>query len=293
MFLIVGGDSEIGAAAYRAMRAGGQPVAATTRRRDRVGAARPFLDLAAPLDSWEAPPGTTAACVCAAVARIAACAADPEATAHINVDQTLALIDKLLALGVYVVFLSTNQVFDGRVPHVAADAPYSPVSEYGRQKTRVEAALRGRMARGAPAAVLRLAKVVATTMPLIEGWSADLSAGRSISAFGDMTLAPVPIGLVSMAVGGLLRDRAAGIFQLTGPRDATYADVARFLAARIGVDPSLVNETSAHDAGLPEGSTPRNTTLDSSVLRERYGFDVPDVYEIIKTIIGARAGWSM
>ena len=36
MFLIVGGDSELGAAAYRALKAQGAAVAATTRRRDRV-----------------------------------------------------------------------------------------------------------------------------------------------------------------------------------------------------------------------------------------------------------------
>ena len=36
MFLIVGGDSEIGAAACRAMKAQGVAVAATTRRHDQV-----------------------------------------------------------------------------------------------------------------------------------------------------------------------------------------------------------------------------------------------------------------
>ena len=87
-------------------------------------------------------------------------------------------------------FLSTNQVFDGSVPEMAADAPASPVSEYGRQKARVEAALRARMDQGAPVAVLRLAKVVSRDMPLIRGWVDALSAGKPIRAFHDMTLAP-------------------------------------------------------------------------------------------------------
>ena len=282
MVLIVGGDSKIGGAVYRMMKARGSPVAATTRRYEHVAPERPFLDLAAPLDSWEPPPHTRAACVCAAVARIAACATDSSGSAYVNVNQTLALTEKLLARGVHVLFLSTNQVFNGRVPRVPADAPYSPVSEYGQQKTRTETALLGHMARGAPAAILRLAKVVSAGMPLIEGWIADLLAGKPISAFSDMMLAPTPIDLVCAATIALLEDRASGIFQLTGPRDATYADVGRFLAAYLGAEFALVKETSAHAAGFPEGATPLNTTLDSSLLRARYGFESPDVWEVVE-----------
>ena len=47
-------------------------------------------------------------------------------------------------------------------------------------------------------------------------------------------------------------------------------------------------ETSALDAGLPEGATPRHTTLDSSGLRERYGLQVPDITAIIEPMIAAR-----
>jgi dTDP-4-dehydrorhamnose reductase len=287
MFLIVGGDSEIGAATWRGMKAQGLAVAATTRRADRVAPDRPFLDFAAPLDSWQPPQQTRAACVCVAAARLAACAADPEGTAYLNVTQTLTLVDRLLARDIAVLFLSTNQVFDGSVPRAPADTAYSPLSEYGRQKARTETALRGHAARGAPAAILRLAKVVSPRMALIDGWIAALSAGKSINAFGDMTLAPTPTGLVCSAIGALLEDRASGVFQLTGPRDAAYADVGRFVAASLGAEPSLVKSTRARDAGLPEGATPPNTTLDSSLLRERYGIEAPDVWEVIEAVIAA------
>ena len=163
MFLIVGGDSEIGAATSRAMK---RKAKRSRPRRGAASASRPtgrFSILSAPLDDWQPPQGTRAACLCAAIARLAACAADPEGSAHINVTQTLALIERLLARGIPVLFLSTNQVFDGRTPHERAEAPHSPVSEYGRQKARTEAALLRQMERGAPVAILRLAKVVSAT----------------------------------------------------------------------------------------------------------------------------------
>jgi dTDP-4-dehydrorhamnose reductase len=284
MFLIVGGDSEIGTAAYRAMKAQGAAVATTTRRSERVAPDRPFLDLAAPLDGWAPPPGTQAVCLCAAIARLVACAGDPEGSAHINVAQTLALVEKLLAHGIAVLFLSTNQVFDGRRPHERAEAPHSPVSEYGRQKARTESALLRQMESGAPVAILRLAKVMSDTMPLIGGWIKDLTAAKPIRAFNDLALAPTPTDLVCTAIAALLQNRARGIFQLTGSRDVTYADIGRFLAAHLGADQKLVNGTSACAAGLPEGATPLNTTLDSSLLREHYGLEVPDVWEVVERV---------
>ena len=285
MFLIVGGDSEIGAAAYRAMEAQGTAVAATTRRSDHVAPDRPFLDLAAPLGDWEPPPGTQAVCLCVAIARLAACANDSHGSAYINVGQTLALAEKLLARGIAVLFLSTNQVFDGRTPHECAEAPHSPVSEYGRQKARAEAALLRQMENGAPVAILRLAKVMSDTMPLICGWIKDLTAAKPIRVFNDLALAPTPTNLVCSAIAALLQDRARGIFQLTGPRDVTYADIGRFLAGYLGAEPKLVNETSAREAGLPEGATPLNTTLDSSIMRVHYGLEVPDVWEVVERVV--------
>ena len=284
MFLIVGGDSEIGTATSRAMQARGLAVAATTRRCEVVAPDRPLLDLAAPLDDWEPPPGTKAACLCAAVARLAACADDPQGSAYINVAQTLALVEKLLARDIAVLFLSTDKVFDGRTPHQRAAAPHSPVCEYGRQKARAEAALMRYTERGAPVAILRLAKVMSDGMPLIAGWVRELAAAKPIRVFNDLALAPTPTDLVCAAIIALLEDRARGIFQLTGPRDVSYADIGRFLAAYLDADPALVRETSAATAGLPEGSTPQHTTLDSSRLHVHYGLEVPDVWEIVARV---------
>ena len=280
MFLLVGGDSEIGAAAWRHLRKN-SPTLATTRRAGALADDQVALDLAGDLAAWEPPQGVTAACICAAVARLAACAADPVGSAQVNVTGTLALAERLIAHGIHVLFLSTNQVFDGATPNVAADAPTAPVSEYGKQKARTEAALRTHMARGAPAAILRLAKVVPPQTALLRDWRAALAAGAPIRAFRDMTMAPTPIDRVTQAIVALMTDRTAGVFQLTGPRDVPYVEVGRFVAGRIGADPELVIPASVREAELPEGVAPLHTTLDSSALRQRYGIAVPDAWEVL------------
>jgi dTDP-4-dehydrorhamnose reductase len=285
MFLLVGGDSEIAGATAAALRKEGAQVWATTRRPASAGPDRPLLDLSRSLDGWELPGGTQAACILAAVARLAACADDPAGSARVNVLQTIALVDRLIARGVYVLFLSTNQVFDGKTPCVPAAAPTCPVSEYGRQKAAAEAELRARMASGAPIGILRLAKVVSPGMALLRQWWDALSEGRPIAAFHDMMMAPVPVDLVAAAIAALMRDRAPGTFQLSGPRDVSYLDLGRHLAERIGADLALVGAMSAHAAGQPPGSTPRHTTLDSVELRDRCGLRVPDAWEMIAKVL--------
>jgi dTDP-4-dehydrorhamnose reductase len=284
MFLIVGGDSEIGGAVVAAMRRQHR-VATTTRRTQREGGDRIALDLVGDLSGWEPPGGVTAACICAAAARLADCAADPAGSARVNVTGTLALAERLIASGIYVLFLSTNQVFDGTTPHVPADAPTSPVSEYGRQKARTEAAFRALMARGAPAGILRLAKVVSPRTTLLRDWRAALGAGKPIRAFHDMTMAPAPADAVAGGIEALMRERATGVFQLTGPCDVTYGEVGRFLAERLGADSALVVRTSVREAGLPPGVGPAHTTLDSRALQERYGIAVADPWTVLTDIL--------
>jgi nucleoside-diphosphate-sugar epimerase len=287
MLILIGGDSEIGAATARTMGERNIAGVTTTRRRDLAGAERPFLDLKAPLGDWRPPEGIRSACICVAVARLAGCAADPAGSAYINVTQTLTLIDHLLARDIHVLFLSTNQVFDGNQADVPADAPHSPISEYGRQKAQVEAALIGHRARGAPVAILRLAKVVSPHMMLIRDWIGALRQGKPIRAFHDMTMAPVPAALASDVILALMQNRAEGIFQLTGPRDVSYADTGRYLAARLGAPPLLVGETSALDNGQPVGSTPRHTTLDPSAIHEYLALKCPDAWPVIDTVLGS------
>src|SRR6266851_4871619 len=222
MWLLVGGESEIGAAAHRHLTAQGRAVSLTTRRPLNESAARPLFDLSRSLDRWEPPPGTEAACIFAGVGRLAACAADPAGSAQLNVAQTVALVERLLKRGIYVLFLSSNLVFDGSRPCTPANAPTSPVSEYGKQKARAEAALHAHMRHDAPVAILRLAKVLSQEATLIRGWVDALSQDKPVRAFGDMRLAPASVDVVGEAIAILMRDGSRGIFQLSGPRDVSY-----------------------------------------------------------------------
>ncbi len=253
----------------------------STTRRQPSGPRELHLDFDAPIGRFSIPEGIRSACIFVTVARLAACEADPNASGFVNISQTMALIDRLAANGIYTLFLSTNQVFDGESPHVRADAPASPRSEYGRQKAETERQLRAHTEAGDPIGILRLAKVVSPGMALLSDWKRALAAGRTIHLFSDMRMAPTPIDIVASLIAQMMQDCSPFIAQLSGPRDITYAEAGRFLASRIGADPRLVEPVSACDAGVPRGATPRHTTLDSSAIASKYGSTVPDAFEVI------------
>lgn len=285
MKLLVGGDSELGAATLGYMKRQGRIALATTRRRNLASPERPYFDILDISDAWTAPEGVDAACIFVSIARLRDCAVDPVRSARINVDQTLRLIDKLTAQGVYTVFLSSNQVFDGKTAAVAAATLACPVSEYGRQKAATEAAILERIAKGAALAILRLSKVISPSAPLIAGWIDTLRQGRPIQAFNDMMLAPVPVGQVAAAIETLLENKPVGVFQLSGPRDVSYYEIGQYIAGTIGADPVLVQSLKAGSSGMPEGSTPDNTTLDSRFFEMQFGDAVPDAFRVIDDII--------
>ncbi|HVH82273.1 MAG TPA: sugar nucleotide-binding protein [Stellaceae bacterium] len=279
--LIIGGDSQIAGATRAHLRNCNYEVLATTRRREHIAVDRPFLDLTQQVANWPIPGGIDAVCLCAAIARLADCAKDPTGSAQVNVLATTTLAERFLARGIPVLFLSTDKVFDGSRPIVPPDASPCPISEYGRQKAAAEAALVAHMKHGEPAAILRLAKIVSPGMALLRQWVFDLSSGKPIRAFHDMMMAPTPVALVAQAIERLLAEPHPGIFQLTGPQDIAYSEIAQHLAQKLDVDPALVEQVSAYSANLPVGSTAPNTTLDSSALRERFGITVPAAWTVI------------
>lgn len=270
--LIVGADGLLGGALLHRARAAGVPCQATRLAPTAADPALHSLDLAAPLDAWEPPAPTHAALLCAAVTRLDACRADPARTRHINVVQTLELARRLTARGVFVVFPSSNLVFDGDLSRTPADHPVHPRTEYGRQKAEVEAGLRDL---GPHIAIVRLTKVVHPDWPLLRAWRDALAAGQPVHPFPDLVCAPIPLDRVVDGLLAIARDRRAGLWQFSAARDVSYADLARHVADRLNAPAALVQPRPAGDLGGVE-HRPAHTTLDTSRARRELDLEFPD-----------------
>jgi dTDP-4-dehydrorhamnose reductase len=273
--LIVGADGLIGRALKARLESEGVPTVGTTRRRDVVDDSCLFLDLAGDVGSWECPRPVGVAVLCAAVVKLADCERDPIGSRRVNVEASATLARLLAASGVFVVYLSTNQVFDGTRPLPKPTDPVSPLTQYGRQKVEVEQQV---LSLANPGAVVRLTKVLQPGFPLFRRWVEALSAGAQIQPFSDMVMAPVPLAFVAEVLARVVASRFSGILQVSAERDLTYAEAAQHIARRLGVDPGLVRPRSCTEAGLAAGTAPRSTALDIERLNRELQLQPPDVW---------------
>ncbi|MDR3640151.1 MAG: sugar nucleotide-binding protein [Humidesulfovibrio sp.] len=282
--LVIGAEGGIGQALTAALRREGRAVFGTSRRGASTGLLH--LDLADIPPDFAAPADVRVAYLCAAVTATDQCRKNPAGTSRVNVHGTLRLAERLARVGAFVVFPSTNMVFDGSVAHRRADDARCPQSEYGRQKALAE---EGLLAMGGQAAVVRLTKVLTPGMGLFANWSAGLKAGQAIAPFANMPMAPIPLDLVVRAMLDIGDRRAGGVWQISASRDVSYAEAALRLASFLGAPTQLVQPVPWREAAPDLEHVPEYTSLDASRLAEVLGLAAPDPLEALDNAYGAYA----
>ncbi|HUN52118.1 MAG TPA: sugar nucleotide-binding protein, partial [Candidatus Sulfotelmatobacter sp.] len=171
--------------------------------------------------------------------------------------------------GTYCLQLSTDKVFDGTVAlRARGDAP-CPLTAYGRQKAAAEQAVLR-----AGGGVLRLSKVLAPDLDLVQDWRRKLLTGAPVTPFHDLRLAPVTVDFAVDLIRRLLDDRAAGIHHCSGAEDRPYVALAEALAKAIGAPANLIRPISAGPLFPPAQRVP-HTTLEMDAENRRYGLANP------------------
>lgn len=278
--LIIGGDSTLGLALGAFHRNLGHRVTVTTRRRPTPPDST-FLDLRDAERVDLRGRQIDLAFLCAAVTDQQACASNPELSREVNVLALSRISKRLADAGAFVVFFSSNAVFDGSVPMRRAGEPPTPVGEYGRQKADAEAAI---AALGNAAAVVRLTKIFHRGYGLFSRWKQSLLRGQPIEAFDDLRCAPLTPGHILPHLAAIGAGRLPGVWQFSGARDVSYADIARGLAVRWNLEVDLVASVAAVSRAVAQEAVPHHTTLDSSRAVSTLAFEPPAIDDVLDEI---------
>ena len=209
-------------------------------------------------------PDADVAFFCAGITRLADCAANPDHSRLVNVEAPVLLCRRMVERGTRFVYLSSSSVFDGTRPHVPADAPYSPRTEYGRQKAAAEETL---LRMGGHVSIVRLTKVLGPGS-IITSWINTLNAGETIRPFSNLTLAPVALGKTAALLAEIGLHGSDGIWQMSGAEDVSYAEAAHALAGEMGMRHSLVLPWTVEASGTQLEDAPPYTSLDTRRLNE-------------------------
>lgn len=277
---ILGADGKIGSQLCNYFQSKKINVLKTTRNKDQVNNQTLFLDLAHDISSWSLPPEKIdIVFFCAAVTSIEYCKNEPEISAQINVRNTLSLARRLLDAGIFLIYISTNAVFDGTKSHANSGDSRNPQTNYGKQKAEVEEEL---LKMDKKVAIVRFGKVIPPDMSLIINWIESLKHGKFINTFSDMFMAPISLEFAIKTLVKVAEKRVKGIIQATANNDISYTDAAVYLAEKIGTNKSLVKEISYKEANI--SFSPKYTTLDATTLNE-LNLSAPEPFEAFNQFI--------
>lgn len=257
---------------------------------------RPELDLAQPEDVRQALAAAHPDCIVNAAAYTAVDKAEtePDLAMRINGEGAGAVAAAAAAIGVPLIQLSTDYVFNGMAarPWLEND-PTGPLSAYGRSKLAGEDAV---MASGADWTILRTAWVyspyggnfVKTMLRLAE--TRD-EVGVVSDQLGSPTSASDLAGaIIAMARALIARPGEAslrGVFHAAGTGEASWADLAEAVfaaSAALGGPSAKVRRIATSDYLTP-ARRPGNSRLDCSLLAERHGLRLPPWQDSVKTCV--------
>lgn len=261
-----------------------------------IAVGRPELDLAQPESVQQALAAVKPDCVVNAAAYTAVDMAEtePELALRINGAGAGAVAAAAAALGVPLIQLSTDYVFDGMAPRPWRESdPTAPLGAYGRSKLAGEEAV---MASAADWTILRTAWVyspyganfVKTMLRLAESRN---EVGVVSDQLGSPTSAlDLADAIIAVAKALVARPRDAslrGIFHAAGTGEASWADLAEIVfaaSASLGGPSAAVRRIATLDYPTP-ARRPTNSRLDCSLLAERHGLQLPRWQESVQTCV--------
>ena len=208
---------------------------------------------------------------CAAERRPDQSEKDPENTLLLNVEATARLAKWSAAHGAWLVFISTDYVFDGVTPPYQPNAPTNPLNLYGRSKRNGELAV---WAETSDACVLRVPILYGDVETLDE--SGVTGVARQIRDAQGQSLAledwairyPTCVGDVAVVLRQMIERRLThpdyrGTYHWSGTDHFTKFGMGRIIAKILAINPGTLVSDPRPPSGAPR---PKNCHLDCSDL---------------------------
>nr|WP_174840406.1 MULTISPECIES: dTDP-4-dehydrorhamnose reductase [unclassified Ruegeria] len=241
---------------------------------------RAAADLSDPESCAQAIRNTKPAAVINAAAYTAVDRAEDEETAAriINGDAPGAMARACADLGIPLVHISTDYVFDGSgtAPWTPQDAT-APLGAYGRTKLAGEQAI---MAAGAYHCILRTSWVVSAHGSNFIKTMLRLGRDRDdLTVVSDQIGAPtsaraIAAACIIMAEGLMSDPNKSGIYHFSGRPETSWSDFAREIFSRTQITCS-VTDILTRDYPTP-ATRPLNSRLDCSATEKVFGLTRPD-----------------
>jgi dTDP-4-dehydrorhamnose reductase len=164
--------------------------------------------------------------IAAAMTKIKDCEENEEISYKINVTKTIELIRAAQDKGCFVVFLSSNNVFDCKHPNYKFDDKTCPSNIYGRHKVLVEEYIQNNYFNNS--CILRLTKILKSqNNAFIENWEISAKNLGYFNVLKNYFLSPLSLDDVSDSIIECIKYKKNGLFQKGGANEISYLDYAK------------------------------------------------------------------
>lgn len=163
---------------------------------------------------------------------------------QINVVGTQNIVDLCRKYNKYLIFMSTDFVFDGTKPqpYLETDAP-NPLDWYGQTKYQAE-----KIAATIPSAILRIAYPYRAIFPqkidLVRKIKSKLENKEICTLFDDQITAPTLIDDIAQGIGKIVEHKPEGIYHLVASSSQSPYQMALQIAQTFNLDQNLIKPSS-------------------------------------------------
>jgi len=178
----------------------------------------------------------------AAIKDVGFCELNPDEAKRTNSKGTINILDACAEIGSFLIFLSSDYVFEGTTGMYAEEDMRHPLTVYGKTKKEAEDLV---MDSGIECCICRSGGVYGLSKhqsPLLT-WAAErFKRGQLINAFVNVYNTPTCVYDLCKGIELIGKERRKGVFHIAGCQRANRRDFLREYAFAHGFDPNLVVE---------------------------------------------------
>jgi len=220
----------------------------------------------------------------AAYTDVDGCEVNKEYAYRVNYVGTAVLAKAASRVNSFMVYVSTDYVFDGEKGlYSESDLP-NPVNYYGFTKLLGEVAVSNIL--GDNSSIVRVSGLYGYSPMGKKNFGIkaleSLIEGREVYAFTDQYLSPTYVPALAERISGIVEKRISGVIHIAGERISRYG-FAVLVARSLGVDEGLVKPARLSEARLV-ARRPRDSSLDTSRAQGE-GLMMPPMEECIRDFI--------
>lgn len=210
----------------------------------------------------------------ACVSRAAECEEQPTVAQAVNVAAVQELLASAADAGSFVVYVSTEQVFDGNAERYYESSSVSPRTVYGKTKAAAE-----QLVLEAGGAVARLPLLLGgyvgpSRMGADTAIVAAARAGKRLNLFTDEIRCPVHVDFVAPMLWEIARKRLSGVFHLAGANAISRYELGVQACLAAGVEPCFDASLAREFQGPPRSLS---LVLDCQRAIKELGWKPPDL----------------